>query len=190
LESVERALRAQEDAFKSALARAAGELQLRWSFVTLRGTGLAPALDLATEMSALVFAPRSFSPLARTRAEHRSFGPAERLQRCIAVACDDSAKAREAVHLAALIARSRSAPLTVLVATRSANEVQACLADKLGGETGAVRYIPIRGMSGENTAAAARDAGAALLVAPFNFVLTWDLAALLHRIACPLVLLK
>jgi hypothetical protein len=45
-------------------------------------------------------------------------------------------------------------------------------------------------MSGENIATAARDAGAALLVAPFSFVLTWDLAALLHRIACPLVLLK
>jgi hypothetical protein len=190
VEAVERALRAQGDALKSALARAAEQLQLRWSFVTLRGAGLAPVLDLATEMSVVVFAPRPFSPVARTRIEHRSSARTEREQRCIAVVCDDTAQALEAVHLAALIARSRSAPLTVLVEDRSATEVQALVTNELRGEIGTARYMPVSGISGEDTAAAARNAGAALLVVPFRLVCTLDLADLLHRLACPLVLLK
>lgn len=190
VEGVERAFRAQGHALKSALARAAEELQLRWSFMTVRGAGLSPVLAAATETSLMVFPPRSFSPVARTRADRHSYARPELHKRCIAVIYDDRAEALDVVRLAALIAHSRSAPLMVIHEDRSASDVERYLRARLATDARVASYIAIDGMSVENTAAASREARAVLLLAPFHVVFGLDLTDLLHRLACPLVLLK
>jgi nucleotide-binding universal stress UspA family protein len=191
LDEVQRALRVQAQALKSSLAATAEQLRLRWSFTTVVGTGVAPVLDISTELDLTVLAPRGAFPASRTvspRAAHAHAGSAHR---GIGVVCDGSEQALDALRLASAIARSRAAPLVLIVAADArASDLQRYVETIAAGEVPAVSCVRVEEFSSENMARAARDASTALLVVRFDAASSGDLAELLARTSCPLVLMR
>jgi len=114
LKEVERALRSQAQALKSSLAATAGQSRLRWSFTTVAGAGIAPMLDVAIKPNLTVLAPRRAFLVARTVSPRSLDAHMGSAGACVGVVYDRSREALDAVRLAALIARSRAAPLVVI----------------------------------------------------------------------------
>jgi nucleotide-binding universal stress UspA family protein len=188
LEEVQRALRAQARHVRASLATIAEQLRLRWSFTTLSGIGIAPVLDLLSELQLTVMAPRS--PFGAPRALYRRASQVS--GGSIGVVYDGSEEALDAVHVAAVLARSRAAPLVLLVADGGkpqARDLQRYVHAMASGEVQVVSRVRIEGRSIENMADAARAANTALLVVPLAASPGADLRELLGRVSCPLVMI-
>jgi len=161
-EEMQRALRTQAEALKTSLAATAGQLGVRWSFTTVAGAGVAPMLDRVTKLDLTVLEPRRTFFVARTRCPRPSEASG-----CVGVVYDGSEEALEAVRVATLIARSRSAPLALFLAVgdeREAGKLQRYVQTIAAGKFSAVSCIRIKDSSAERLAEAVRDANSALLV--------------------------
>jgi nucleotide-binding universal stress UspA family protein len=190
LEEVERALRAQAQSAQSALAQVAGELQLRWSFTTLRGPGLAPVLRLADEVTLAVMPARSGLPDGLAPMSRRPHRQTRRTEPPVAVIYDGSEEALSAVRVAARVARSRAAPLLVILCASEEADFDA-LRQRLDAacpaDVAAARYVSPSDASPTCIAADARHASAAFLVLGNRPGSTDDVMELLSRLDCPLV---
>ena len=193
LGNVERALRAQARSAQTSLANVAQGLQLRWSFTTLRGAGIAPLLALADEDSLTVMPPRiPFSWLPVRRRSARSDHVAG--QGAVVVLYDGSQEGLDAVQLGAVLARRRSARLTVALSPGESGAMDAYrerLETARSADVPAPRYVALAEASPKSAAAAARGEGAALVIVGSS---AWTspetLSALLARLDCPLVIVR
>jgi nucleotide-binding universal stress UspA family protein len=194
VEETERALRAQAQRVRSSLAQIAGALQLRWSFKTVRAVGITEILELADEVSLTVMAPRSrfldtrALSTGQTRRETRS------AHRPVVVLYQGSDEEMSAVRLAALLARSRAAPLTVVLGAgedSQAHMLQERVERTAVHDVPGLRYLPLAQPTLSRTAAAAREQAAGLLVVAMNAGASQQaLSELLSRLECPLVVVR
>ena len=175
LQEVERALRSQAQALKSSLAATAGQSRLRWSFTTVAGAGIGgagivPMLDVAIKPNLTVLAPRGAFLVARTVSPRSLDAHMGSAGACVGVVYNCSREALDAVRLAALIARSRAAPLVVIRAAAEdrPGELQRYARDTSVAEVPALSCVYIEEASAAKMAEAAREVGAALLVVPVD----------------------
>jgi hypothetical protein len=192
LEEVERALRTRAQNARSALAEVAAELQLRWSFQTVRGTGVAPLLALSNGPSVAVMAPRTAAAHARAQMLRRPSKGSTVGAQPIAAIYDGSEPSLVSIRVAALLARSRAVPVALMLCgdSQALPELRNGFRQQWSDDV-EVRYIPVKGDSPAGVASAVRNARATLLIAsgPPVGVSERDAVDLLLRLDCPLALL-
>jgi len=170
-------LRRQAARARRSLERVAGRARVRWSFRVVRGRVGAELLAAGGDL--LTLGVRGHSPrrgpgstarelLEATRASVLLLRRGSRLGRTVHAVFDGSRDDREAVRVAAELARRQGAPLTVL-AKSAAAEVQTVLEEVLADAEGRphleVQIAPLPDGPAE-LAAAVRRQGCGLLVLP------------------------
>jgi hypothetical protein len=193
LDEVERALRTRAEGARAALAERSAALQLRWSFQTIRGAGVAPLLTLATEASVAVIGPQPALQAAHLRSAGRRHTLPDAGPHPIAALYDGSDRSLVSIRIAALLARSRAVPVELILcggARTVPEEMSDPFREQWAGDVD-VRCLPIAESSAANIASAVRGAHAALLIAggPPAGVSERDAMDLLLRLDCPLALL-
>lgn len=192
---IERTLRRQADAMRSALSRAAHDLSLPWSFRVVRGALLDSVLEAMREPDLAVFGytgQYSVSPNIRIDIP-LSRANATVWQQPILVLYDDTPAAGRALAAANALAQEHHTGLLMLVIageTDAASRLRARAAAQLEGGSTGVRFLHLtsRGFQGIKKAVVANQAAALL----WQGVQTSDerkaLAAIVDEVRCPVVL--
>jgi hypothetical protein len=138
--------------------------------VPASGAGIVPMLDVAIKPNLTVLAPRGAFLVARTVSPRSLDAHMGSAGACVGVVYNCSREALDAVRLAALIARSRAAPLVVIRAAAEdrPGELQRYARDTSVAEVPALSCVYIEEASAAKMAEAAREVGAALLVVPVD----------------------
>lgn len=199
---LERHLRGQAARARRSLVRVAGRARVRWTFRIARGR--VGAELLAAEADLVSLGVRGHSPrrgpgstarelLAGARGPVLLLRRGTHLGRTVHAVYDGSPASREAVAVAAEVARHQGAPLTVLAA--DAKEARTGLEEALagaGGEAGLeIRVVPLP----EDPAALVewvRRQGCGLLVVPRSgeTVALEALSSLVRRTHCPVLVVS
>lgn len=187
---LERALRRQAEQMRTALARAAAELALPWSFHVARGRLLEQVLETAQATDLVVLARRQ-------PASSRASGslPVAQTEHGIAVLFDASESGLRALGAALELAGGQPEQLTLLVPAAAASELakfQRSAAAALGVGVEPARLQPIAAPEAGELARIARQRRASALVLAQSSLrdAAGQLRVLLEVVHCPLVLVR
>lgn len=180
VDDVERSLRVQAQAMRDALERTAAGRNLRWSFATLRVSGVGPVLALAQPGSVAVVAPRADGGRAMGRRTRARMTAAP-----VAVFDDGTPEAAVAMRLASMLAGAERSLLLVLHAGGGRDAAPGAEDSKARG---GVRHVMLPRVTPAAIAAAvAFDAAGILVVTGAPFGSAEKTGELLARVACPVV---
>lgn len=195
---LERAFRLQAQQTRRALEALATELNLRWSFQTVRGQVLSAVMECAREPDMVVFGKGAHGAAARSAwpesAASRRRGPFSRLAvRPVAVFFDGSPRAWRALAAAHSLAGEAGARLALLIPARTTKEFEQ-LRDRakawLVAQDAAARFVRLKSREPAEVARAARAEHAVVLLWHDEDAPGEDrgFRALLGALGCPLVL--
>jgi len=201
---MERKLRAQSDQIRSILAEAAERAQVRWSFRTVRGEVASALLAAASQHDIVAMGRLGWSFARRPRIGSTALELAASsiplllisqraaLQNLfLLVYYDSSAAARNALEVAAKVAKSGAKAITVLVAASDFENRVSEIRRLLHGQGLEVRFKPIDLDEEMSLSRAVKEEGAVLLVLAGRQLLKDREAfeALLRQVEVPLLVL-
>ena len=201
---MERKLRAQSDQIRSILAEAAERAQVRWSFRTVRGEVASALLAAASQHDIVAMGRLGWSFARRPRIGSTALELAASsiplllisqraaLQNLfLLVYYDSSAAARNALEVAAKVAKSGAKAITVLVAASDFENRVSEIRRLLHGQGLEVRFKPIDLDEEMSLSRAVKEEGAVLLVLAGRQLLKDRDAfeALLRQVEVPLLVL-
>jgi nucleotide-binding universal stress UspA family protein len=194
---MERALRAQAAQAQQALARASEERHIKWSFRVVRGE-VAPEVLAATVEADLLTLGKASRPLTpRARLGSTAWAAAVGASCCVLmlqrdvgirppvmVTFDGTPSARQALMMAARLARREEGDLTVLIvadAPGAVQRLQAQASHLLRGQGLSIRYRRLTQV---------RTEGSGVLVLSSTVLSQEALQTLLDEVACPVLVVR
>jgi nucleotide-binding universal stress UspA family protein len=178
--SMERQLRLQAQRLRQALARAATQRRLKWSFRTVRGQVAAELLTAAQEVDLLALGKASWSVRQQVRLGSTARTVVAQASRTvlilqhgaaicppIQVVYDGSAAGQRALTIAASLAAATAGPVTVIVladTAEAAARLEAEAAERLRGWGAGVDYRRLLKPAAEELAQIIRSSGGGTLV--------------------------
>jgi nucleotide-binding universal stress UspA family protein len=203
---MERALRAQAAQARQALARASEERHIQWSFRVVRGEVALEVLAAALEVDLLTLgkASRPLTPRVRLGSTARAAAADASccvllLQRDMGIrppvltTYDGTSSARQALAMAARLARKEGGDLTVLIvadAPETVQRLQAQASDLLRGQGVAARYRRLTGAKAATLTHEVRTEGSGVLVLSSTVLSQEALQTLLDEVGCPVLLVR
>ena len=203
---MERALRAQAAQARRAIAAACERRQIKWSFRVVRGDVAREVLAAATEADMLSLGKASRPLIRKVRLGSTARAAAAQAPRCVLVlqrdvcikapvmvAYDGSPTARQALALAARLARKMGGYLDVLLLASTTEEVprlRAEISDVLHGQGLMARYRQLTEARPTTLTQAVRAEGSGVLVLSNTILQPTALQALLSDIDCPVLVVR
>jgi nucleotide-binding universal stress UspA family protein len=203
---MERALRAQAERARRALARASEERHVKSSFRVVRGRVALEVLAAATEADLLTLGKASRPLIQRVRLGSTARAAAAGAPCCVlllqrdvgirppvTVTYDGTPSARQALRMAARLARQEEGGLTVLIladAPDAAQRLQARASDLLRGKGLLVRYRQLTDAGPATLTHEVRSTGSGVLVLSSTVLPERALQTLLDEVDCPVLLVR
>jgi nucleotide-binding universal stress UspA family protein len=203
---MERALRAQAAQARQALARASEERQIQWSFRVVRGEVALEVLAAALEADLLTLGKASRPLTSRVRLGSTARAAAADASCCVLLlqrdmgirppvlaTYDGTPSARQALAMAARLARKEGGHLTVLIvadAPETVQRLQGQASDLLRGQGLAARYRRLTDAGAATLTREVQAEGSGVLVLSSTVLSPEALQTLLDEVGCPVLLVR